>query len=58
LPARPSWTVTVAVVDPVETDDARVVAARERAGRVENGKRLASFGQWYDALVARYGGSP
>lgn len=58
LPPKPAYAVPVTVPEPQEHEDARLVAARERAGRIENGRRLAAFGSWYGDLVGRVSGSP
>lgn len=57
LPQKPAYAVPVDnVPEPQEHDDAREVAARERAGRIENGRRLTAFGAWYGNLARRVAG--
>ena len=55
LPSLPAYVAPVNVVEPKESEDARLVAARERAGRVEANQVIASVKTWYAGVVQSYG---
>lgn len=55
LPQPPGFLAVVSVPDPKTGDDLRVVAARERAGRVEANRRIGALRIWYAGLRENYG---
>jgi hypothetical protein len=57
LPPPPGFLAAVSVPDPTAGEDLRVVAARERAGRVEANRRLGALRVWYAGLRENYGAS-
>lgn len=57
LPALPALASPAVVPDPEPEEDARVVAMRERVGRVENARRLRALGAWYLDVAKRYSGT-
>lgn len=56
LPQRPSWAIPVEVPAPKAGEDARLVGARERAGRYADASVILAFGAWYDTVRAEYAG--
>lgn len=50
LPSWPAHCVPAEVADPRTGEPAVAVAARERAARFENARRLESCGEWYDSI--------
>lgn len=56
LPAAPSYVRPVSVSDPKAGDDALVVAARERAGRIQANCVITSFKSWYEGVRTSYSG--
>lgn len=58
LPQKPAYAAPVVVPEPQEDEDARLVAARERAGRLENGRRLVALGKMWDRVTDRMAGRP
>lgn len=58
LPPKPSYARGVTVKDPEKGEPAVAVAARERAGRLENQRRLENFGSWYDQVRNGFAGVP
>lgn len=57
LPPPPGFLAVVSVPDPKAGQDLRVVAARERAGRLEANRRIRALRVWYAGLREDYGAS-
>jgi hypothetical protein len=54
LPPAPAYAQPVLVTDPRVGDDALVVAARERLGRVQANCVISHFRDWYDRVRQVY----
>lgn len=54
LPPPPAYAFPVKVADPLPTDDAFLVAARERIGRIKANERIAAFARWYAQVRLSY----
>lgn len=54
LPTKPEWAAPVSVKDPEGGEDAREVAARERAGRLQANRIIVKFGNWYAGIRSGY----
>ncbi|HWL06711.1 MAG TPA: hypothetical protein VNQ99_17545 [Xanthobacteraceae bacterium] len=55
---EPPFAREVAVQDPRVGEDVLVVAARERAGRLQANAVIRRFRGWYGDVRRSYGGSP
>jgi len=56
LPAEPAFAREVGVPDPRVGEDVLVVAARERAGRLQANAVIRRFRGWYGEVRRGYGG--
>lgn len=56
LPPPPAFARPVAVKEPQVGEYLLVIAARERAGRLEANARIQDFNEWYADLQRGYGG--
>ena len=56
LPAPPDWAKAVSVTEPKTGEDALVVAARERGGRIRANAVITNFHGWYESVRAGYAG--
>lgn len=54
LPTWPGFARPVAVQDPQAGEPLLAIAARERAGRVENARRLEEAQRWYAGVRESY----
>lgn len=58
LPPPPDWAKAVSVTEPKADEDALVVAARERGGRIRANAVITNFHGWYENVRAGYAGEP
>ena len=56
LPAPPDWAKAVSATEPKTGEDALVVAARERGGRIRANAVITNFHGWYESVRAGYAG--
>lgn len=54
LPPAPAFAAPVQVAEPQPTEDAYLVAARERLGRLKANERIVAFARWYSTVRASY----